>query len=113
MLRSMVRARRACAGRGCPRIAPAGQTRCAECAAALEARRGTTSARGYGSAHQRERSRWAPRVAAGEVSCARCGRLIAPGEPWHLDHADDRRGYLGPSHKRCNLEAGGRAAHRG
>lgn len=29
-----------------------------------------TSARGYGSEHQRERARWAPIVAAGEASCA-------------------------------------------
>jgi hypothetical protein len=29
-------------------------------------------------------------------NCCRCGHLIEPGKPWHLDHRDDRSGYLGP-----------------
>jgi hypothetical protein len=37
--------------------------------------------------------------------------LILPGTEWALDHTDDRTGYLGPSHKRCNDSAGGKAAH--
>ena len=41
------------------------------------------------------------------VACARCGELIAPSERWHLDHADDRNSYLGPSHAKCNLQAAG------
>ena len=40
--------------------------------------------------------------------CARCGRPILPGQPIHLDHTDDRSGYLGWSHGRCNEQAGGR-----
>jgi hypothetical protein len=51
------------------------------------------------------RRRWEPRVAAGEIACARCGERISPIEDWHLDHADDRTGYLGPSHVRCNTAA--------
>jgi len=58
--------------------------------------------RGYDQAHKRLRARWAREVATGRVGCARCGDLIAPDEPWDLDHADDRAGYLGPSHARCN-----------
>jgi hypothetical protein len=61
--------------------------------------------RDYGSRHRQLRARWAPLVDAGLVNCARCSQLIAPGTDWHLDHCDDRRGYLGPSHKRCNIEA--------
>ena len=47
-----------------------------------------------------------PVVAAGDVRCARCNEVIGPGEEWQLDHRDDGRGWLGPSHKRCNLSAG-------
>ena len=45
-------------------------------------------------------------VATGTVRCARCDELIASDEEWQLDHRDDGRGWLGPSHKRCNLSAG-------
>lgn len=62
----------------------------------------STTARGYGHMHQQRRKQWALRVASGTVVCARCGELIEPGEPWDLDHAVDRRVYLGPSHARCN-----------
>jgi hypothetical protein len=47
-----------------------------------------------------------------EVKCARCQRLILPGQEWVLDHTDDRKGYLGPSHATCNNRAGGLAAHQ-
>jgi hypothetical protein len=59
--------------------------------------------------HQASRKRWAEAVASGSVKCARCKQLIHPLEPWDLDHRDDRRGYLGPSHRACNRAvAGGR-----
>ena len=80
-------------------------------------RRGNTTARGYGYRHQQVRKQWAPAVSSGTVKCARCGGLIAPGSPWHLDHRDppeggrDRgHGYAGPSHAECNVNAG---AHKG
>ena len=59
----------------------------------------------YGEAHRKVRRRWAPKVRAGKVNCARCGEPILPSEKWDLDHDDDdpnRRRYLGPSHRRCN-----------
>jgi hypothetical protein len=59
----------------------------------------------YGEMHRKVRKRWAPKVRAGKVKCARCHEPIKPGELWDLDHDDDdpaRRRYLGPSHRSCN-----------
>jgi hypothetical protein len=43
-------------------------------------------------------------VEAGIARCARCGELIARGEPWDLGHIDgtERMVYSGPEHRRCN-----------
>jgi hypothetical protein len=65
--------------------------------------------RGYTNGHVARRRQLAPLVATGKVACCRCGELIKPGEAWHLDHRDDRRGYLGAAHATCNLRA---AAHK-
>ena len=64
--------------------------------------------RGYGRHHKALRKRWEPKVAAGVVNCARCGKPIHPGELWDLDHTDDRTAYLGASHRRCNRATSGR-----
>lgn len=69
---------------------------------------GVTSARGYGTAHQRLRRIVGRMVALGGMRCCRCGEVIEPRQEWHLDHSDDRSEYLGPAHARCNLSAGGR-----
>lgn len=66
----------------------------------------STTARGYGSAHQRTRERYRPLVESGQALCARCGEPIAPGALWELDHSDDRAEYIGPSHRTCNRRAG-------
>jgi hypothetical protein len=74
----------------------------------MAVRKGTT-ARGYGSSHQREREKWRPKVDAGLVNCARCGQPIEPGRPWDLGHSDDRKTWTGPEHpSSCNRKAGGR-----
>jgi hypothetical protein len=73
------------------------------------ARRAKTSARGYGSRHQKLRKAWEQKVAAGLVECGRCKVTIRPGEPWDLGHDDhDRRRYTGPEHRRCNRATSGR-----
>ncbi len=73
--------------------------------AARKKRQLSRHARGYTNAHVARRRQLEPLVATGQVSCCRCGQLIQPGQPWHLDHRDDRSGYLGPSHATCNLRA--------
>lgn len=82
-------------------------------------RKPNTSKRGYGTAHQQLRKRWAELVAGGGVRCARgaeckravngLGGLIHPTEPWDLGHHDqDRRVYTGPEHRGCNRATAGR-----
>lgn len=58
--------------------------------------------RGYDVFHDRQRREWQPLVESGTVLCARCGRLILPGERWDLGHSDDRASWTGPEHSYCN-----------
>jgi len=60
----------------------------------------------YGGPHQAIRKALLP-YAVGSA-CARCSRAILPGQQVDLDHNDDRVGYRGWSHPRCNRSAGGR-----
>ena len=72
----------------------------------------TTTQRGYGVDHQRERARWQRIVETGEASCWRCKLPIGPTDPWDLGHDDhDRTRYRGPEHPHCNRAEGGRNAH--
>lgn len=63
------------------------------------------AARGYGKSHKQRRAGYARLVKAGLASCCRCHEPIRAGEPWDLDHSDDRSSYLGPAHARCNRQA--------
>jgi hypothetical protein len=73
----------------------------------------STTDRGYGWQHQKIRQQWAPLVAAGGVTCWRCGRLIEAGQLWDLGHSDhDRTTYTGPEHRRCNRAAGATHGNR-
>lgn len=74
--------------------------------------RGTTTERGYGVTHVRQKKEYEPFVAAGLCECARCGERIKPGEKWVLDHNEDRTGYLGPSHAYCNSAAAAEKTNR-
>lgn len=60
------------------------------------------AAKQYGYVHRAERNHWDAFVQAGEVSCARCGRLIPPGTIWHLGHDHRGNGPSLPEHRRCN-----------
>lgn len=79
--------------------------RCAAHTAQFNRRRGD---RGYGGGHRSYRASLAPRVAAGEFNCARCGEPIGPGDSWDLGHTPDRLGYIGPEHSFCNRSDGGK-----
>lgn len=75
--------------------------------------RASTTARGYGAAHQGLRRRVDILVQAGRATCWRCGLAIRPGEPWHLGHDDeDRTVYRGPEHPDCNTGAAAEKAAR-
>lgn len=82
---------------------------------------GTTTQRGYGSAHQRERAKWKPHVDAGLVQChakrhvAAClarDLWLIPGQPWDLGHNEERTAWTGPEFRSCNRADGGRRRHR-
>ncbi len=105
----MARAKKICAKPGCPETTAASY--CTAHAREVDKARGSRESRGYGYEHRTLRKQFERYVEAGQVYCARCRELIQPGTQWALDHSDDRASYLGPSHKRCNDSAGGKAAH--
>jgi RNA polymerase subunit RPABC4/transcription elongation factor Spt4 len=63
-----------------------------------DAKRGTSSQRGYGADHKAERAAWEPIVQAGAVVCRRCHELIRPGQAWDLGHPVPKA----PEHTLCN-----------
>ena len=99
-----------CAQPGCPALVPSGF--CIEHARQRDKVRGTRQQRGYDATHDAERARWGRIIELQGWPCARCPERIQPGEDFHLDHTDDRTGYLGPSHVQCNLKAAGKASHK-
>ena len=98
-----------CPGRRCPNLIPDSQRYCASHQAEYETRRGTPTQRGYGTEHRRLRAQWKARIDAGlQPACTRCPNPILPGQPFELDHSDDRTTWLGPAHQHCNSSTGGR-----
>lgn len=93
---------RVCPNDGCPNLVQPPAKACAS-------HQRTTTQRGYGQAHVKLRTKWARKVALGDVACWRCGLRISPLEPWDLGHDDtDRDTYRGPEHRACNRST---AAH--
>jgi hypothetical protein len=60
----------------------------------------------YAGPHQAIRRALLP--GAYGTPCPRCGLPMLPGQALDLDHRDDRAGYLGCSHAKCNRAAGAR-----
>lgn len=102
-------AKRVCCEPGCPTLTDT--TRCTEHTRQRDKARGTRQQRGYDAEHDRERAKWKAILDRRPWPCGRCPEQIMPGQLWHLDHTDDRAGYIGPSHDHCNLSAAGKAAH--
>jgi hypothetical protein len=69
---------------------------------------GGTTKGGWGNQHQKLRKALLP--SAYGKPCARCGLPMLPGQVLHLDHNDDRTGWIGFSHAKCNLRAAARKA---
>ncbi len=72
---------------------------------------GTTTERGYGSRHQRERRRQLARWRPGQP-CARCGHPMWNPASIDLGHTPDRTGYAGLEHARCNRADGARRGNK-
>jgi hypothetical protein len=80
-------------------------------------RPGSTTDRGYGHEHRRERARWKPAVERGDVDCHAIvclepDRRIRPDQRWHLGHTPDRSAWTGPEHERCNTSEGATRGNR-
>ncbi len=102
-------AMRVCPVPGCPVLVKQG--RCADHRLDTYAVRGTDRERGYGGPHKTARKR-ALASYHPDDPCPRCGHPLGDNPAaLDLDHTDDRTGYLGLSHRRCNRSAAGQAAH--
>lgn len=66
--------------------------------------------REYGTEHRRLRQQLLP-LAYGNP-CPLCGAVMEHGQPLHLDHTEDRTGYRGMVHARCNILDGARRGAR-
>lgn len=100
-----------CAEPSCPELIPAGtrDNRCTTHRRARDQARGTTTARGYGTAHQKLRAHYQQRMDNGEpFTCWRCGQPINP-DNWTLGHCDiDRSQRHGPECPPCDYATSGR-----
>jgi hypothetical protein len=69
---------------------------------------GGTTKGGWGNQHQKLRKALLP--SAYGTPCVRCGQPMQPWQELHLDHNDTRTGWLGFSHRACNLRAAAKKA---
>jgi hypothetical protein len=74
---------------------------------------GSTKASGYDQRHKDRRAAALAQLAASPGQpCARCGKPMYIGMQLDLDHNDQRTGYLGLSHRACNIAASNRSPRR-
>jgi hypothetical protein len=73
--------------------------------------RPSTSARGYGWAHQKLRARLIQRMRDGDP-CAECALPMWHGTPLDLCHDHDNGGYKGLGHASCNRSEGASRGNR-
>lgn len=66
----------------------------------------------YGRAHVVMRQTLLDLMVDGETVCARCRKPMWRSQKLHLDHNDDRTGYLGLAHAYCNSAAAGQKAQK-
>lgn len=104
------RAPKKCGRTGCEQRVT-GRRYCDTHTAEHQARTNTT-ARGYGADHQARRRAALQRFIPGQP-CPRCGEPMHDPTRLDLDHTDDRTGYLGLAHRRCNTRAGAKTKARG
>lgn len=78
--------------------------RCPSCRPKRNRHRESSTQRGYGNEHQKERRRYKALMDQGEqFFCPECGKWVPPDRDWHLAHDHRNGGYLGPAHPRCNM----------
>ena len=104
----MTRPLRVCLEPGCPEITTT--PRCAQHTRAKEQARGSSTARGYGSRHQRIRAEWQRRMDAGETVI--CWRCETKGQPHPIDPTSWDLGHEGGEHRGPECVAGNRAEPR-
>lgn len=84
----------------CFRWATPGKPRCPTHTRARDRARGTREQRGYGYQHRQAKA--ADEAATTpENTCPKCGLPLGL-PPWDQGHTDDRQGWQGPTHIRCN-----------
>jgi hypothetical protein len=95
---------RICLEPGCPVLIPArrGVSRCPHHQAIHEARRGTTTCRGYGWQHRLLRAQLLAAYSPTDP-CWRCGQPLGD-DPRLLDlgHTEERDGWMGLEHAACS-----------
>lgn len=88
----------------CPYGALTDRTRCTDCERAYQRSLGTTTQRGYGSAHQQAREQLRATLPA---PCGYCGVVVQPDEDWDAAHVVDGHPEMGwcVAHPACNQRA--------